>query len=137
MNNKEVDGADVPREKEKKDKKGKTAAGKDTAEPTIITTPFYNRLFVLTSKGIHLMKNLPAGPGSLKCSSCPNSAFCPAGPSKDEFISFERIQAVINFPQLPQKMVIKYTKDGEVAGKQRQMQLTLNIPTYTKCAKIY
>lgn len=51
---------------------------------------------------------------------------------------------MINFPQLPQKMVIKYTKDrkikkgGEAVGRQqRQMQLTLNIPTYTKCAKIY
>ena len=28
-------------------------------------------------------------------------------------------------------------KDGGSGGKQRHMQLTLNIPTYTKCAKIY
>lgn len=69
---------------------------------------FHNRLFVLTNKGIHIMKNLPAGQGSRKCPSCPNSAFCPAGPSKEEFIKFEQIQTVINFPQLPQKMVIKY-----------------------------
>ena len=65
----------------------------DEKDPT-----FRNRLFVLTSKGIHIMENLPGGPGGLRCLTCPLSAFCPRGPSKVRFIDYESIQTVINFP---------------------------------------
>lgn len=59
---------------------------------------FHNRLFVLASKGIHIMENLPGGPTGLRCHTCPLSALCPRGPSEVRFIDYKSIQTVINFP---------------------------------------
>ena len=56
-------------------------------------------------------------------------------------IKYKEIESIVNFPQLPQKLVILYCKKvfdpklGE--GVQKSFQLTLNIPHYTKAAKIF
>jgi len=118
---------------------------------------FKNRLIVLTNQGILIMKNLPNG-SKEKCPKCPPQAFCPRGPKCLNSIRYEDVKSVINFPQLPQKLVIIYRSrskshaeeakqpqqighadDEDAAGSEyaNLSQLTLNIPLFTKSAKIY
>ena len=88
------------------------------------------------------MKTIPK---TLQCSNCPVYKFCPTGPIQDFCIRFANIETIINFPQMPQKLVIRFkelrpdifdpNKDGYKGGYKYQM--TINIPTYTKAAKIY
>lgn len=57
-------------------------------------------------------------------------------------LKYEDIETVVKFPQLPQRMVIIYTLhnyDEEFGNKigTIRFQMTLDIPTFTKCAKLY
>ena len=100
------------------------------------------------------MKNLPST-SKEKCLKCPPQAFCPRGPKYEIGIRYSDVKSVINFPQLPQKLVIIYKSklhaeeakqpqqighgdDDDAANEyQNHEQLTLNIPLFTKSAKIY
>lgn len=99
---------------------------------------FVQRLFVLTNNGIQIMKTIPK---SMQCSNCPVYKFCPTGPIQDFCIRFANIETIINFPQMPQKLVIRFKElpaDLFTRGSGGyKYQMTINIPTYTKAAKIY
>ena len=71
-------------------------------------TNFYNRIMVITSEGIQFLKNLPQ---VFRCHNCPKVKFCPRGPMQDFCIDFLDLETVVNFPQLPQKIVIKFLED--------------------------
>lgn len=93
---------------------------------------FKKRIFVLTTHRILILKNLP---NRLRCPTCPDYKFCPRGPITEYAIHFPDIETIINFKQLPQKLVIKYhatAKPPTVA----KFQMTLNIPTITETDKL-
>ena len=93
---------------------------------------FKKRIFVLTTHRILILKNLPA---RLRCPTCPEYKFCPRGPITEYAIHFPEIETIINFKQLPQKLVIKY----QVSAKPHtvtKFQMTLNIPTITETDKL-
>ena len=69
---------------------------------------FYQRIMVITSEGIQFLKELP---GNFRCKECPKFKFCPRGPIQDFCVDFLDIETVINFPQMPQKIVIKFKED--------------------------
>ena len=93
---------------------------------------------VITTEGIQFLKELP---GIHRCKDCPAFKFCPRGPIQDFCIDFLDIETVINFPQMPQKIVIKFKEDlineEGLDGGQDFYQVTLTIPSFTKCAKIF
>lgn len=68
---------------------------------------FKSRIFVLTNQNIQILKNLPA---KFRCPKCPPQNFCPRGPTLDYIIDFEDIDGFVNFKQLPQKIIIKYSQ---------------------------
>jgi len=84
------------------------------------------------------MKTIPK---SLQCSNCPVHKFCPTGPIQDFCIRFANIETIINFPQMPQKLVIRFKEVRpdifETGCGGYKFQMTINIPTFTKAAKIY
>ena len=47
-------------------------------------------------------------PKSMQCSNCPVYKFCPTGPIQDFCIRFANIETIINFPQMPQRLVIRF-----------------------------
>ena len=57
--------------------------------------------------------------------------FCPVGLAPVYQVHRQHIKKLINVPQLPSKLILIYI-NGQLT-----FQLTLNIPTYTKAAKIY
>ena len=81
---------------------------------------FIKRMFLVTNIGILILKEVrflqrkkgkPEEWEEKKCENkCPPHSFCPRGPTKEILIKFEEIESIINFPQLPQKLVILYTK---------------------------
>tara|TARA_B110000285_G_scaffold231585_1_gene300625 strand:- start:812 stop:1483 length:672 start_codon:yes stop_codon:yes gene_type:complete len=118
---------------------------------------FVQRLFVLTNNGIQIMKTVPK---SMQCSNCPADKFCPTGPIQDFCIRFANIETIVNFPQMPQRLVIRFKelkpdlfqrvapKKDDKGEREIQIplvpgsggykyQMTINIPTFTKAAKIY
>lgn len=66
-----------------------------------------------------------------KCNTCQDFKFCPTGPVPVYNVKKEDIKCVVQFPQLPQKLVLLYEDQG------LDYQMTLNIPAYTTTAKIY
>ena len=55
-------------------------------------------------------------------------------------IKFLDLESIINIPQMPQKIVIKFKTDvfenGVLKGFDYYI-VTINVPSFTKCAKIY
>ena len=105
---------------------------------SLIDKNIYKRLFVLTNKGFHLFKDVP---DNIKCKNCPPSLFCPVGPQQEQCVRYQDIIKVISFPQMPQKLVIILNANlnsakGDHNLKKVTIQLTLLIPTYTKCSSI-
>lgn len=102
-----------------------------------IDNQLYRRLFILTNKGLHLFREIP---DDLRCHNCTASLFCPYGPEQERCIRFQDIRKLISFPQMPQKLVVIYdaklrAAGGEPLGSVTQ-QLTLLIPTFTRCSSI-
>ena len=99
---------------------------------------FHCRLFLLVTQGILVLKELHP---DLICDSCSPEKFCPLGPQRVLGIKYEDLETVIRFPQFPQKLVLffnldTYNENGEVKG-QIKYQMTLNMPGFTNCAKLF
>jgi hypothetical protein len=102
--------------------------GQDIITGSLANVNFLNRLFTLSNQGIQVMKNIDRGD---RCPTCQDFAFCPKGPAPIYQVGKEAIECVVQFPQMPQKLVLIYVDNG------LKFQMTLNIPSYTKAAKIY
>jgi len=101
-------------------------------------TNWYNRMFVITNAGIQILKKMP---DHLKCHTCPEYKFCPRGPIQDFCIKFTSIDTIVNFPNQPQKLLLKYHLEiySDIGAIEEivTFQMTLNFFTFTKASKIY
>lgn len=99
---------------------------------------FVKRIVAVTNLGIMIFKDVDA---EIKCPDCPASRLCPRGPTQDFNIPYNQIIALMTFPQIPQKLVLKfqvpsYGEDNKVHGL-ADLLMTLNIKTLMKAARIY
>ena len=86
------------------------------------------RLLVVTNWGIQLLERSP-----VSCKrGCPIQNFCPRGPTPDFCLLYTDISAIISHPQMPQKLTFLF-----YALQPGLFELTVNVPTYTKCSRIY
>ena len=78
-----------------------------------------------------------------KCPTCSKDKFCPRGPYQDVCVKFGDIKSVVNFAQLPQRIVIIYQEpyidsSGRVLDHIKIVrQMTCNFPSFTKTSKVY
>lgn len=102
-------------------------SGSDTKDKN-----YKQRIFLLTTQGIQILEPVKK---KWKCTKCKEYEFCPRGPKQDFVIHFEEIDTIVRFPNIPQKLLIKYHKNE---GKfLTHYQLNLNFPGLTEQESIY
>lgn len=129
----QVSPVDVNRtiaEEETKDFVDKGIIGPGSTTQDMYNVNYLNRLFIVTNQGISVFKK-PSQ--KVMCKQCAEQEFCPYGPDPKYPIDYKNIKTIIQFPQMPQKIGVIYTSHND----EIEYQMTLNIPTFTRSAKIY
>lgn len=76
-----------------------------------------------------------------KCKTCSKDKFCPRGPYQDACFHFADILSVVNFAQMPQRLVVFFLEpyvdsSGCVVSHIKiKRQMTWNLPSFTKTSK--
>lgn len=98
---------------------GQEDAGTIIQEGYVFDSLFRKRLFVLTNHGIHILREIET---EIQCENCPPYNFCPRGPYSEFTVKLTDILAIVNVPNCPSKLIIRYTKQSHLIGQDSRQQ---------------